>query len=139
MGSAPSVLLLVIHDELGQVRGERSGLYDALETAMGAQAEPMSLVISTQAPTAIDLLSRLIDDAKTKADPQQKLILFEADNDDDIEALSQLVPSEDLAGQALRSVPICRRAQLARGRHAEACHQSAVRHHEHRHVASLDP
>ncbi len=34
----------------------------------------------------MDLLSRLIDDAKTKADSQQKLILFEADNEDDIEA-----------------------------------------------------
>lgn len=78
--------LLVIHDELGQVRGERSALYDALETAMGAQVEPLSIVISTQAPTATDLLSRLIDDAQTKADPQQKLILFSADDDEDIEA-----------------------------------------------------
>src|SRR5262249_48031903 len=52
--------VLVIHDELGQVRGPRSELYDALETAMGAQAEPLSIVISTQAPTATDLLSQLI-------------------------------------------------------------------------------
>lgn len=78
--------VLVIHDELGQVRGERSELFDALETAMGAQVEPLSIVISTQAPTAIDLLSKLIDDAKTGADPQQKLILFAANDDDDLES-----------------------------------------------------
>src|SRR5499427_397155 len=31
---------LVIHDELGQVRGPRSALYEALETATGAQEDP---------------------------------------------------------------------------------------------------
>jgi phage terminase large subunit-like protein len=77
--------VLVIHDELGQVRGERSELYDALETAMGAQVEPLSIVISTQAPTSIDLLSKLIDDAKTGADPEQKLVLFAADEADEID------------------------------------------------------
>lgn len=76
--------VLVIHDELGQVRGERSELYDALETAMGAQVEPLSIVISTQAPTALDLLSKLIDDAKTGADPQRKLMMFAAGQEDPI-------------------------------------------------------
>ncbi len=33
--------IFTIHDELGQVRGPRSELYDALETAMGAQADPL--------------------------------------------------------------------------------------------------
>jgi phage terminase large subunit-like protein len=70
---------LVIHDELGQVRGPTSALYDALETAMGAHPEPLSIVISTQAPTAGDLLSLLIDYAKMGSDPAQKLVLFSAD------------------------------------------------------------
>jgi phage terminase large subunit-like protein len=69
---------LVIHDELGQVRGPRSELYDALETAMGAQADPLSLVISTQAPTDGDLLSKIIDDAATAGDPRRKVFLFAA-------------------------------------------------------------
>jgi phage terminase large subunit-like protein len=30
---------LIIHDELGQVRGPRSSLYEALETATAAQAQ----------------------------------------------------------------------------------------------------
>ncbi len=77
--------VLVIHDELGQVRGDHSELYDALETAMGAQVEPLSIVISTQAPTSLDLLSTLIDDAKTGADPLQKLVLYEAGENDPIE------------------------------------------------------
>jgi phage terminase large subunit-like protein len=56
--------VFIVHDELGQVRGPRSELYEALETAVGAQENPLSLIISTQAPTENDLLSVLIDDAK---------------------------------------------------------------------------
>ena len=74
---------LVIHDELGQVRGPRSELYDALETAMGAQAAPLSIVISTQAPTDADLLSVLIDDAAAAHDPSTLLFLWAAALDDD--------------------------------------------------------
>lgn len=69
---------LVVHDELGQVVGTRSELYEALETAAGAQEEPLSIIISTQAPTDADLLSVLIDDARTGADPAVKLFLFAA-------------------------------------------------------------
>jgi phage terminase large subunit-like protein len=43
--------VLIVHDELGQVRGSRSELYEALETATAAQEDPLSIVISTQAPT----------------------------------------------------------------------------------------
>jgi phage terminase large subunit-like protein len=72
---------LVIHDELGQVRGPKSDLYDALESAMGAHANPLSVIISTQAPTSADLLSTLIDYAKMGADPLTKLVLFTAPED----------------------------------------------------------
>lgn len=61
------------HDELGQVKGPRDSLYEALETATAAQDDPLSVVISTQAPTDADLLSLLIDDAKTGADPKTVL------------------------------------------------------------------
>jgi phage terminase large subunit-like protein len=70
--------VFVVHDELGQVRGPRSDLYEALETAAGAQEDPLSIVISTQAPDDGDLLSILIDDAKTGADPKVKLFLYTA-------------------------------------------------------------
>lgn len=62
--------VLIIHDELGQVRGPRSQLYEALETATAAQEEPLSVIISTQAPTDADLLSTLIDDGLTARDPR---------------------------------------------------------------------
>ena len=75
--------VFVVHDELGQVRGPRSELYDAIETAAGAQTDPLSVVISTQAPTDADLLSLLIDDAATGADPRIKLFLFAAEPGDD--------------------------------------------------------
>src|SRR5690606_37403772 len=72
-----------VHDELGQVKGERHALYEALETATGAQANPLSIVISTQAPTDADLLSRLIDDASDGHDPLTKLFLWTADKEAD--------------------------------------------------------
>jgi phage terminase large subunit-like protein len=71
--------VFTVHDELGQVRGPRSDMYEALETAAGAQEAPLSIVISTQAPTDADLLSLLIDDAKSGADPKVKLWLYTAD------------------------------------------------------------
>ncbi len=80
MGLSP---VLTIHDELGQVRGPRSPLYDALETATAAQEDPLSIIISTQAPTDADLLSVLIDDAKTGADPRTVLRLNTAPADAD--------------------------------------------------------
>lgn len=73
---------LVIHDELGQVRGPRSALYEAMETADGAHEDPLSIIISTQAPTDGDLLSILIDDAKKDDDPATKLWLWTADETD---------------------------------------------------------
>jgi len=75
--------VFVVHDELGQVVGPRSQLFEALETAQSAHERPMSIVISTQAPTDADLLSILIDDAKTGADPRRKLFLWTAPEDMD--------------------------------------------------------
>ncbi len=69
----------IVHDELGQVRGPRSSLYEALETATGAQDDPLSIIISTQAPTDADLLSVLIDDALAGHDPRVILKLYTAD------------------------------------------------------------
>ena len=71
--------VFIVHDELGQVRGPRSELYDALETAVGAHEAPLSVIISTQAPTDADLLSVLIDDAKAGNDPRVVLSLYTAD------------------------------------------------------------
>ena len=36
----------VVHDELGSVRGPKSDLYEALETASAAQENPLSIIIS---------------------------------------------------------------------------------------------
>lgn len=72
-----------VHDELGQVHGPRSELYEAIETASGAQERPVSIIISTQAPTAGDLLSVLIDDALTGQDPTVKVRCYSAPLDAD--------------------------------------------------------
>ena len=79
-GLSPS---FIVHDELGQVKGPSSELYEALETATAAQEKPLSIIISTQAPTDADLLSVLIDDAKKAHDQRVVLSLFTSDPDDD--------------------------------------------------------
>jgi phage terminase large subunit-like protein len=74
-GLSPAV---VIHDEAGQIRGPRSALYEAMETATAAQEQPLSVIISTQAPTDNDLLSILIDDAAQGHDPRTVLRMHTA-------------------------------------------------------------
>jgi len=80
-GAAP---VLVIHDELGQVKGADDALYDALSTSMGAyESGALEIVISTQAPTDADLLSLLIDDALAGGDPTVACVLYAAAEDAD--------------------------------------------------------
>ena len=73
--------VFTVHDELGQVRGPRDSLYEALETASGAQESPLSIIISTQAATDSDLLSLIIDDAQTGADPRVVARVWAAGDD----------------------------------------------------------
>ncbi|MGY5998440.1 terminase large subunit [Stenotrophomonas maltophilia] len=61
--------VLAILDEVGQVRGPQSDFVDAIVTSQGAHAEPLLLVISTQAATDADLLSVWLDDAQASNDP----------------------------------------------------------------------
>lgn len=90
--------VLIIHDELGQVKGPRHPLYEALETATAAQENPLSIVISTQAPTDADLLSVLIDDALAGHDEKTAVFLYTASMDDDpfdVETIRQANPAFD--------------------------------------------
>lgn len=73
--------VLVIGDEWGQVRGPQSDFIDALTTSQGAHAEPLQLIISTQAATDADWLSVQIDDAKTSNDPRIVCHLYAAPAD----------------------------------------------------------
>jgi phage terminase large subunit-like protein len=89
----------IAHDELGQVRGPRSVLYEALETATAAQEDPLSIIISTQAPTDADLLSVLVDDAKAGHDPRTVLRMDSAPEDLDPfseEAIRAANPAYDI-------------------------------------------
>jgi phage terminase large subunit-like protein len=89
----------VAHDELGQVKGPRSPLYEALETATAAQDDPLSVIISTQAPTDADLLSTLIEDAKSERDPRTVLRMQSAPEELDpfsVEAIRAANPAFDL-------------------------------------------
>jgi phage terminase large subunit-like protein len=75
--------VLTVFDELGQVRGPRSELFEAMETATAAQTSPLTLIVSTQSPADTDLLSALIDDALAGHDPKTVLRLDTAPEDAD--------------------------------------------------------
>lgn len=104
----------VVHDELGQVRGPRSELYDALETAVGAQESPLSMIISTQAPNADDLLSILIDDAVAANDPRVVLSLYTAPMDMDPFAEETIRLANPAFGDFLNAKEVLAMAEDAR-------------------------
>lgn len=74
--------ILAIMDELGQVKGPEDDFVTAVETAQGAYDNALYLVISTQAPTANDLLSRMID---APDDPQIIKHVYAAPKDCDLD------------------------------------------------------
>lgn len=75
MGISP---VLIIGDEWGQVRGSQSDFIDSLTTAQGAHADPLQIIISTQAATDVDWLSVQIDDAMRSKDPRIVCNLYTA-------------------------------------------------------------
>ena len=114
--------VLIIHDELGQVKGPRSELYEALETATAAQEDPLSIVISTQAPTEADLLSVLIDDAATGADPRTVLRFNTADKELDtfsVEAVRAANPAFDVFMNQSEVLAMAENARRMPSRQAE--------------------
>lgn len=67
--------VLYIYDEIGQVRGPRCKLFEAMETAGGAHAAPLGILISTQAENDGDLLSELIDRTLSGSNPRNVCML----------------------------------------------------------------
>lgn len=106
--------VFVVHDELGQVIGPRSQLYEALETASGAQEEPLSIVISTQAPSDADLLSLLIDDAAAGHDPKIKLFMWAADPDADPFSKATIKSANPAFGDFLNAEVVLEQARSAK-------------------------
>lgn len=70
--------ILVILDELGQVKGPTDDFVSALTSAQGAYENPLLIVISTQAPTDADMLSTMIDAQRENADPHVVCHVYEA-------------------------------------------------------------
>ena len=69
----------VIFDELAQAKNR--DLYDVLDTSMGARAEPLFVVISTQSNDPEHILSKLIDDGINARDPTIVCHLYEVPED----------------------------------------------------------
>ena len=119
MGLSPR---FVAHDELGQVKGPRDPLYEALETATAAQEDPLSVIISTQASTDDDLLSILIDDAEKGEDPRTVLRINKAPEDADpfsVEAIKAANPAFDIFMNQREVLDMAKAARRMPSREAE--------------------
>lgn len=53
--------VLAILDETGQIKASQDNFFDAIVSSQGAHESPLTLIISTQAPTDAALLSKMID------------------------------------------------------------------------------
>lgn len=106
--------IFAVHDELGQVRGPISELYNAIENAMGAHEAPLSIIISTQAPTDADLLSVLIDDAEESKDPRTVVSLYVADEHADPFAVETIKQANPAFNDFLNAQEIMRQAEMAK-------------------------
>lgn len=63
-------IAFAILDELGQVSGPTDAFVDAITSSQGSYDDPLLVAISTQAPTANDMLSVWIDAQKAAPDPK---------------------------------------------------------------------
>lgn len=95
LGLSPVV---VFADELGAVRGPTCQLAEAMETAVAAHAEPMTIYLSTRASSPNDFFEIMVAEALTGADPMVKCRIYSADTSLDpfsVEAIKQANPGYD--------------------------------------------
>ena len=94
-GDGPLVAIL---DEAGQVKGDYDAFFEAIITSQGAWENPLLIIISTQAATDGDWLSKQIDDAIDSQDPRIVCHLYTAPDDcalDDEQAWRLANPAYD--------------------------------------------
>lgn len=68
---------VIIFDEMGQVKGPTNDFVTALNTAQGAYNEGLKIIISTQAATDNDMLSRIIDNQRERPNPRVVCHVYE--------------------------------------------------------------
>lgn len=106
--------IFAVHDELGQVRGPVSLLYNAVENAMGAHDEQLSVIISTQAPTDADLLSQIIDSILRGDNPRNIAVLYTADMEADPFDLETIKQANPALGDFLNQNEVLEQASRAK-------------------------
>lgn len=109
-GLSPVVVIL---DELGQVRGPQDPFVEALETAQGAYDDGLQLVISTQAPTDADMLSIWIDDAVRNDDPHTVCHVYTADEDAELTDPEAMAAANPALGSFRSEVELKQAAEKA--------------------------
>jgi phage terminase large subunit-like protein len=92
-GLSPS---MVVFDELAQAINRK--LYDVFDTSFGARAEPLFIAISTQSNDPEHILSKLIDDGLSGADPSIICHLYAADEGCELDDQAQLKKANPALG-----------------------------------------
>lgn len=92
-GFSPTV---VIYDELAQAKSRT--LYDVFDTSFGAREEPLFIAISTQSNDPEHILSKLIDDGLSGADPSIICHLYAADEECDLDDKKQWAKANPALG-----------------------------------------
>src|SRR5690606_25781515 len=78
--------IVVILDEVGQIKGPTDDFVEAVETGQGAyEGSAILFAISTQAATDNDLFSRWVDEAETSKDPRIVSHVYTAPDDCDLQ------------------------------------------------------
>lgn len=106
--------LVIVLDELGQVRGPSDPFISTLQTAQGAYENAMQLIISTQAPTDVDMLSQMIDAQEDDPDPHVVCHVYRAPKDaalDDEEAWKAANPALGVFRSLVDMRKLCTKAK----------------------------
>jgi phage terminase large subunit-like protein len=109
-GLSPVVVIL---DELGQVRGPTDPFVEALETAQGAYDDGLQLVISTQAPTDADMLSLWIDHAVRSDDKHTICHVYAADEEAEVSDPEQWAKANPAMGSFRSAIELEQAAEKA--------------------------
>lgn len=95
--------ILAILDEVGQIVGPTDKFFEAITSAQGAYTNPLLILISTQAPTANDLLSTWIDAQRNAPDQRTVCHVYAAPEDCELDDRSAWAAANPAMG-VFRSV-----------------------------------
>jgi len=106
---------VIVHvaDELGEIEGPESELFNNVESGMVGQRNPLTIIVSTQAAADEDLLSRLIDAQQSNPRGDTVLHLYSADEDSELSDPAAHARANPALGIIAQPAELERNAEMA--------------------------